>query len=83
MSLGSSGRVPAVAEAAEDLARQQAAGDDAIGAVRVARDALEIASRSSSCVNGVRLPFGRRTVAFGSIVVFFGSNVVRNDSTWL
>ena len=30
-----------VAEAAEDLAGQQAAGDDAVGAVRVPRDALE------------------------------------------
>src|SRR5262245_11708618 len=37
----------------------------------------------SSCVNGVLPPFGRRTVAFGSIVAFFGSKVVKNDSTWL
>ena len=37
----------------------------------------------SSRVNGVRLPDGRRTVAFGSISARFGSNVVRNVSTWL
>ena len=30
-----------VLEAAENLARQQAAGDDAIGAIRIARDVLE------------------------------------------
>ena len=33
----------------------------------------------SSQVNGVRLPFGRRSVAFGSNAMFFGSSVVRYD----
>src|SRR5215203_5037882 len=37
----------------------------------------------SSRTNRVRLPFGRRTVAFGSNVAFFGSKFVRNNSTWL
>ena len=68
--------------AAENLAREQAAGDDAIGAVLVARDALE---------NGVdvilreprSLAVRATEVAFGSIDDFFGSKVVRNDSTWL
>ncbi len=72
-----------VLERVENLAGQLPAGNDTIASVRFTAQPVSRIAFMSSCVNGVRLPFGRRTVAFGSIVVFLGSNVVRNDSTWL
>ena len=72
-----------ITEAAEDLAGNQPAGDDAIGAVRVARDALE---DRVDVVLRERRP-ARRTAGGSSPSDrsrrCFGSNVVRNDSTWL
>jgi hypothetical protein len=38
---------------------------------------------TSSCLNGVLLPDGRRSDASGSMGAFLGSNVVRKLSTWL
>ena len=81
--VGIVGACAGVLEAAENLAGQQPAGDDAVGAVLVARDPLQDRV-DVVLVNGVLLPFGRR---IGGLridrCVFFGSKVVRNDSTWL
>ena len=72
-----------VAEAAENLARQHAAGGDPVGAVGVARGPLE---HRVDVVARERRPLARRA-PHGRLRIDrrarSGSNVVRNVSTWL
>ena len=72
-----------VAEAAEDLARQQPRRGGAVGAVGVPVRALEHLGQIVFESAGVRSPDGRRVVAPGSMSMWRGSTVVMNVSTWL
>ncbi len=80
---GSSGRVPAERKLPQDLAEDQASGHDAIGPIGVAVRPVPGSRCRSSQDERCLGPDGRRTWALGSIVASFGSNVVRNVSTWL